>query len=235
MFTIICAFPLTAEKVFCRMKNTELIMSIPEPGPELMRQVEEGARIVRSGGVIAFPTDTVYGLGADVLQEEAVKRIYRIKQRPLNIPLPVLLAEREQVPIVASYIPEIAYVLMNHFWPGGLTLVLPAVKSFRSRVVAGGETVAVRIPDHKVTLALIRAVGQPLVGTSANVYNHPNARTAEEVRRQLADRIDYIIDGGTCPGGMESTVVDVTGAIPIILRQGAVPVEQIMTFYGKKE
>ena len=209
-------------------------MELPELEPGLRRQVEKGARIIRSGGVIAFPTDTVYGLGADALKEEAVKRIYHIKQRPLSIPLPVLLAEQEQVSIVASSVPEIARILMQHFWPGGLTLVLPAVKSFRSQVVAGGETVAVRVPAHNITLALIRAVGQPLVGTSANIYNNPNARTADEVRSQLADRIDYIIDGGPCPGGVESTVVDVTGPLPVILRQGAVRAEQIQSFYGRK-
>lgn len=210
------------------MKRSEL-------APELARQVEEGARILLEGGVIAFPTDTVYGLGADVLQEEAVKRIYRIKQRPLNIPLPVLLSSQDQLSIVASYVPDNARVLMKHFWPGGLTLVLPAVDSFRSRVVAGGLTVAVRIPNHDVTLALIERVGKPLVGTSANIYSQPSARTADEVRRQLADRIDYIVDSGQCPGGQESTVVDVTGPLPRILRQGAVPPDLINSFYGKRD
>ncbi len=210
------------------MENHEL-----EPG--LAGQVEEGARIIRSGGVIAFPTDTVYGLGADALQEKAVKRVYHIKQRPLNIPLPVLIADKEQIELVAASVPDVARVLMKQFWPGGLTLVLPARKSFRSQAVAGGETVAVRIPAHDVTLALIKEVGGPLVGTSANIYNYPSTCTADEVRRRLADRIDYIIDGGQSPGGLESSVVDVTGPLPRIIRQGAVPAEHIKAFYGRRE
>jgi L-threonylcarbamoyladenylate synthase len=194
---------------------------------KLALQVDRAIGILKAGGVIAFPTDTVYGLGSDAFNVEAVDRIYRIKQRPRHLPLPVLLADLTQVASVVDSVPEIAQFLMRCFWPGGLTLVLLKKSSFPDVITAGGNKVAVRIPDHVIPLSLIRGLGAPVIGTSANVSDKPSPVTAEEVEQQLGSQIDLVINMGKCRGGLESTVVDVTGEEPVILRQGIIPEKDI--------
>ena len=191
-------------------------------------QVDRAIKILKDGGVVAFPTDTVYGLGADVFNASAVEQVYKIKQRPRNLPLPVLLAGSKQLAEVVASVPETAQCLIRRFWPGGLTLVLPKKETLPDIVTAGGKTVAVRVPDHVIPLSLIQGLGAPIIGTSANVSDQRSPVTAEEVRRQFDGGIDLIIDAGRCPGGLESTVVDVTGETPVILRQGAIPEEEII-------
>jgi len=198
---------------------------------KLVQQIEKAAQIVKSGGVVAFPTDTVYGLGASPFIAKAVERIYEIKGRTRRLPLPVLLADEAQLADVVASVPDIARLLMKRFWPGGLTLVLGKASLLPDNVTAGGGTVAVRMPNHEVTLALIRKAGVPIVGTSANLSNSPSAITAAEVREQLDGAVDLVVDGGRCPGGIESTVVDLTGRVPVILRQGAVTEEKIQQVY----
>jgi L-threonylcarbamoyladenylate synthase len=192
----------------------------------LIRQIDEAGEIIRKGGVIAFPTDTVYGLGANPYIVDAVRRIYKIKQRPQNLPLPILLADESGLDAIVTGIPRAARLLMQAFWPGGLTLVLPKADSFPAS--AGESSVAVRIPDYEITRTLIRKAGVPVVGTSANVSSRPSALDAGEVREQLGDTIDMIIDGGRCPGGVESTVVDLTGNTPVVLREGAIAAGKIL-------
>jgi len=182
------------------------------------------------GGVIAFPTDTVYGLGADAFNSTAVERIYKIKNRPKHRQLPLLIADVERLTTLADPISEIAWFLARRFWPGGLTLVLPKTDSLPT-YPASGPTIAVRVPDHPVCLALIQRLGNPIIGTSANISGQPAALTAEEVRQQLGGKIDFVINGGKCPGGKESTVVDVTHESPIILRQGIIPAYEINEAY----
>jgi len=185
----------------------------------LQREIEKGVEILRIGGVIAFPTDTVYGLGADAFNATAVERIYEIKTRPRHQQLPLLITDVEQLTNLANPIPEIAWFLTRHFWPGGLTLVLAKTASVPAHL-ASGPTIAVRVPNHSACLAIIQHLGNPIIGTSANLSGQPAALTAEEVEQQLGGKIDFIINGGKCPGGKESTVVDVTHESPIILRQG---------------
>jgi len=182
------------------------------------------------GGVIAFPTDTVYGLGADAFNSTAVERIYEIKNRPKYRQFPLLIADVERLTTLADPIPEIAWFLARRFWPGGLTLVLPKTDSLPG-YLALGPTIAVRVPDHPVCLAIIQHLGNPIIGTSANISGHPAALTAEEVGQQLGEKIDFIINGGKCPGGKESTVVDVTHESPTILRQGIIPSHEIDKAY----
>jgi L-threonylcarbamoyladenylate synthase len=170
-------------------------------------------------------------LGGDAFDVEVAERIYRVKQRPRHLPLPVLLADSTQLAAVADSVPGIVRFLMRHFWPGGLTLVLPRKASFPDIITAGSNKVAVRIPDHVVPLALIRGLGAPIIGTSANISDKPSPVTAEEVEQQLGSQIDLIIDMGRCRGGLESTVVDVTGETPVILRQGIIPEEEIKRVY----
>ncbi|TET41979.1 MAG: threonylcarbamoyl-AMP synthase [Dehalococcoidia bacterium] len=196
----------------------------------LQREIEKGVKILRKGGVIAFPTDTVYGLGADAFNPTAVERIYEIKDRPKHRQLPLLIADVERLATLAEPIPEIAWFLARQFWPGGLTLVLPKTDSLPA-YLASGSTIAVRVPNHPVCLALIQHLGNPIIGTSANISGQPAALTAEEVGQQLGGKIDFIINGGKCPGGKESTVVDITRESPIILRQGIIPSDEIDKAY----
>jgi len=190
-------------------------------------QVDRAIEILRAGGIVAFPTDTVYGLGGDAFNSKVAERIYSAKQRPRSLPLPILLADLTQVAAVANSVPDIARFLMKRFWPGGLTLVLPKGASIPGVISAGGDKVAIRIPNHIVPLALIHGLGAPIIGTSANISDKPSPVTAQEVEQQLGSQVDLIIDMGRCPGGLESTVVDVTGETPVILRQGIIPEDEI--------
>jgi L-threonylcarbamoyladenylate synthase len=190
-------------------------------------QVDRAIEILKAGGIVAFPTDTVYGLGGNAFNSKVAERIYSVKQRPQSLPLPVLLADLTQVAAVADSVPDIVRLLMKRFWPGGLTLVLPKGASLPEIISAGGNKVAIRIPNHIVPLALIHGLGAPIIGTSANISHKPSPLTAQEVEQQLGSQVDLIIDMGRCPGGLESTVVDVTGETPVILRQGIIPENEI--------
>ncbi|MBN2186686.1 MAG: threonylcarbamoyl-AMP synthase [Dehalococcoidia bacterium] len=187
----------------------------------LQRQIENGVRILKQGGIVVFPTDTVYALGADAFKPKAVKRIYEVKKRPRQLAFPLLIADMSQLTAVAESISGIAWFLASHFWPGGLTLVLPKADSLPA-YLARESNIAVRVPDHPVCLALIQCLGNPIIGTSANISGKPATLTADEARRQLGDGVDLIIDGGKSPGGGESTIVDVTHEVPVTLRQGVI-------------
>jgi L-threonylcarbamoyladenylate synthase len=200
--------------------------------PPVEKQIELAIAILKKGGIVAFPTDTVYGLGADPLNAQAVDRIYKVKRRPHNLPLPLLLAEKSDLLKVATVVPEIAWQLAERFLPGGLTLVLRKSPWVPSTVTAGGDTIAVRIPNHPVPIALIRGLGTPIVGTSANLSGKLSPVTTEEAREQLGDEVDLIIDGGRCPGGTESTVLDISGKVPTLIREGAIPRVEIAEICG---
>jgi L-threonylcarbamoyladenylate synthase len=189
---------------------------------KLRDQIEKGVEILRKGGVIAFPTDTVYGLGAGAYMESGIKRVFEIKNRPAEMALPLLLADVSQIHEVAKEVPAYAWRLIKTFSPGGLTLVVYRTGIVKDLITNGGDTVAIRIPDHPVPRALIKGSGMPLIGTSANVSGQPAVITAEDVRRQLGNSVDLIIEGIPAPKGTESTVVDVTGDVPVILREGAI-------------
>lgn len=193
----------------------------------LLEQVNRAAGILRSGGIAAYPTDTVYGLGADIFNERAVKKVFTAKKRPLSMPLPVLIAETSQLRDLVEDIPSAARILMDKFWPGGLTIIFHRAHALKSLALADSDKIAVRQPGHPLTLQLIRELGRPIVGTSANLHGSPAALTAAEVKKQLGDAVDFIIDGGPCPGGIESTIVDIVVDPPVILREGAIPTGEI--------
>ncbi|HXG37074.1 MAG TPA: L-threonylcarbamoyladenylate synthase [Dehalococcoidia bacterium] len=195
--------------------------------------IERAARVLRADGLVCYPTDTVYGLGAIASNDGAVRRLYAVKGRPLEKALPILLADAEQVEELAQDIPEQARRLMQRLWPGGLTIVLKKSGQFRSLALGEEETVAVRVPNQPLVRELIRRIGAPLTGTSANRSGQRPPVTAEEVAQQLNGDVDMIIDGGQCPGGIESTVVDLTQGQPQILREGAVPAAEIEALTGK--
>jgi len=213
--------------LYYRQVKSEIKTMFPNLTLGIQEQVENGIAILKNGGLVAFPTDTVYGLGACFSNLDAVERIYRVKQRPQNMGLPLLLADIPQISEVAESVPPVAWLLARRFLPGGLTLVLSKAKSVPDIVTGGGETVAVRIPAHPVPIALIKGLGAAIIGTSANVSGRQSALTADEVRSQFGDGIDLIIDGGRCRGGIESTIIDVTGDVPRLLREGTVSREEL--------
>lgn len=188
--------------------------------------------ILRCGGLVAFPTETVYGLGANALDAAAVERIFVAKGRPANNPIIVHVADAVHASRVAASWPMIASKLAGRFWPGPLTLVLPKKETVPDIVTAGAPTVAVRVPVHPVARALLETVQLPIAAPSANRSSELSPTTAEHVRQALDGRIDMILDGGPCPGGIESTVLDVTTDPPRLLRPGLVTVEQIETVVG---
>lgn len=189
--------------------------------------IAQAVDVLRRGGIVAFPTDTVYGVGANVRQPEAVAALYEAKERPLSKAIPVLLARAEDMCSIAQEVPESARRLAEQFWPGALTLVVRCSPSLPSILTAGGSTVAVRVPDHPVVRALIEGLGAPLAATSANISGQPSSVTADEVLAQLGGRIALVLDGGPCPGGRPSTVVDLTTTPPRVLRPGPISAEQI--------
>ncbi|MFC1979021.1 L-threonylcarbamoyladenylate synthase [Chloroflexota bacterium] len=183
--------------------------------------------LLKNGGVVALPTDTAYCLAADINIESAVKKVFEIKKRPLDKALPVFLPDKEALTSVATDIPDIAWRLTDGFWPGGLTLILKKHLSLLTSALSGGNTVAVRVPNHEIPLDIITSIGSPITGTSANISGQDSPVTADEVYRQLGDKIDMIVDGGKCPIAKLSTIIDLTDNIPRILRVGAIAKEQI--------
>lgn len=183
--------------------------------------------LLRESGVIAYPTDTVYGLGAVVFNRSAVSTVFVIKGRPRDQALPVLVASESQLREVAEDVSDEAMALAKQFWPGALTLVMKRHPELPKNVTGGGDTVAVRLPDHPCPQSLISACGSPIIGTSANRHTGLDPTSALEVQRQLGSRLSLILDGGASPLGVPSTVVDVTATLPRLLRPGAISIETL--------
>ena len=207
-------------------------MSLPVISDE---QFEKAVATLRDGGLVAFPTETVYGLGADATDTTAVAAIFDAKGRPRFDPIIVHLADAGQLPTVAAEPPELAEPLARAFWPGPLTMVLPRNESIPSIVSAGLPTVGVRVPDHPIASRLIAMCGRPIAAPSANRFGHISPTTTQHVRQQFGDRLDMVLDGGPCRVGVESTVVDLTGPIPRLLRPGGVTHEQLQEVVGTVE
>jgi L-threonylcarbamoyladenylate synthase len=193
--------------------------------PANVEAVQTALDILQRGGLVAFPTDTVYGVGALAFDGKAVESIYVAKMRPIEKAIPVLIADAADMEKVGMDIPEVAYQLAARFWPGPLTCIIPKQPTL-PEAVSATDTVGVRVPDHEVARTLLRAAG-PMAVTSANISGQPSPSTAQEVFAQLGGRIDLIIDGGTTPGGVPSTLVDCTGAELKILREGPLTLEEI--------
>jgi L-threonylcarbamoyladenylate synthase len=197
--------------------------------------VERAARLLVGGGLVAFATETVYGLGASALDTRAVARIFEVKGRPRFDPLIVHVADRTWLEQLVTRIPDLARVLMDRFWPGPLTLVLPKTAIVPDLVTAGLATVAVRMPGHPFALELLKHAGTPVAAPSANPFGQVSPTTAQHVADQLGTQIDYILDGGPCSVGLESTVLNLSGAVPTLLRPGGISREQIEEVVGTVE
>lgn len=200
---------------------------LPISGAEAISQA---ASALRRGELVAFPTDTLYGLGAHGLLFEAVDRLYQVKGRPRHMAIPLLLPDAAAVKSVCVRIPPVVWRLAEHFWPGGLTLVLHRAPSVPDIVTAGRPTVAVRVPDQASVHELCRQLDAPLATTSANRHAQTPAVTADDVQVQLGEQVALILDGGRCPGGLASTILDLTVCPAAILRAGPVTAEQLAHF-----
>lgn len=209
------------------MRIVRVSADAPGQGP-----LHEAAELLRAGGLVAFPTETVYGLGANALDARAVRRIYEAKGRPAVNPLIVHVASVAMARELASEWPDLAEKLARVFWPGPLTLVVRRTEALPREVTGGGTTVGLRMPSHPVALALIEAAGIPVAAPSANRSNQVSPTTAQHVERGLGDRVDLIVDGGATTVGIESTVVDVTGPQPRVLRPGMLSAEEISRAAG---
>lgn len=193
--------------------------------------IEKCAKLIRAGEVVAFPTETVYGLGANALDGNAAKKVFLAKGRPADNPLIVHVSDAAQIDLVA-YITDAARKLIDALMPGPLTLVLKKKDNVPSEVTAGGDTVGVRMPDHPVAIALINASGVPLCAPSANTSSRPSPTQASHVLDDLGGKIPAIIDGGKCPLGVESTIIDISGSQPMVLRAGAIEIGDIEKIIG---
>ena len=197
--------------------------------------IERAAGILRSGGIVAFPTETVYGLGADALNPVACARIFEAKNRPSFDPLIVHLADRDRLEDLVKFVPSRARVLIERFWPGPLTLVFDKKNSIPDIVTAGLPTVAVRMPAHPVAIELIARTGRPIAAPSANPFGYISPTRAAHVAAQLGDAVDLILDGGECAVGVESTILRIEGDRAFLLRPGGLALEEIETLVGRIE
>lgn len=195
---------------------------------------QQAIAILLDGGVVAFPTETVYGLGADAANPDAVRRIFEIKGRPHSHPLIVHIGHADDLDSWASGIPDGARLLASRFWPGPLTLILPRRQHVSDVVTGGQDTVGLRVPDHPVALALLRGlgVGKGLAAPSANRFGHISPTTAEHVCTELGEAVDMILDGGPCRVGLESTIVSFASGAPVLLRPGGIPVAELEDALG---
>ena len=193
---------------------------------------DEAVRVLRDGGLVCYPTDTVYGIGAAAGDDAAVRRLFAVKGRSPDKPLPLLLADVSDAARVAEVTP-LAKALATRFWPGALTIVMRKADSYRSLALAGGETVALRVPDHEFVRRIVRALGEPVTGTSANRSGTRAPMSAAEVAFQMGEMVELIIDGGQSRMKLESTVVDITRDTPEIVREGAVSREEVEEALGR--
>ena len=190
-------------------------------------RADEAVCVLRNGGVVAIPTDTVYGLAAAFDDEEAVDRVFRIKSRPSGLAIPLLLDDASSVESYVSAVPESFRALAATFWPGPLTIVLPKSRLVADKLTAGRDTVGIRVPDHWLPRCISKSLDKAITGTSANLSGSPSLMTAQAVEEQLGDAVDLVIDGGAAHGMKASTVVDLSSDMPAILREGSITIQDI--------
>ena len=202
-------------------------------GKDVKEGIYKAAEIIKNGGLVAFPTETVYGLGANGLDENAVPKIYEAKGRPSDNPLILHISEFDEIENIVKEIPDVAFVLADEFWPGPLTMVFKKSDIVPYRTTGGLESVAVRMPSNKIARELIKMAGVPVAAPSANSSGRPSPTKADHVLCDLDGKIDMVIDGGTVDIGLESTIVDVTGEVPVILRPGFITEEMLSEAIGR--
>ena len=214
------------------MESVDYFCSLHGSKSECFDEIKDSANVVSNGGIIIYPTDTLYGLGADILNEESLLRIYDIKGRPNDMALPVLVSGWEMVRSISSEVNVIGEKLAARFWPGQLTLVIRANDNLSTILTGGRGTIAVRQPDHWIAQQIIEQVGNPIVGTSANLSGSPDLVEASDLAPELGHLVDRIITCGLKPFGVGSTVVDITLGQPKLLRETSISIEDIKSALG---
>jgi L-threonylcarbamoyladenylate synthase len=207
------------------MKTKKIVQVNPiEPEPEI---ILAAGKTIRNGGVVIFPASCIYGLAASALNEKAVEKVFQIKQRPADNPILILIPDKSMLYDLAASIPDSALKLINAFWPGNLTLVFKAQKQVLPVLTSGTGKIGIRLPGHPVAQALVKNLGFPVTGTSANISSMPGCTTTNDLDPSITDRADLVLDAGTLKGGIGSSIVDVTGEKIIVSRQGAVTEDAI--------
>jgi L-threonylcarbamoyladenylate synthase len=214
------------------LKSIANIVSVDPHHPE-PEAISQAAEAIAAGGVVIFPTRGLYGLAADAFNPDAVRRIFQLKGRPPNKPLLVLISDPADVHRLVSSTSPATRHLMRCFWPGGVTFVMPAREELAAELTGGSKKIGVRQTAHPVAMALVQAVGRPLTGTSANISGAGGCARVSDIDPALIDAVDLVLDGGALAGGPGSTVVDVSGAVPVVLRQGAVEGRQIQRCFKR--
>lgn len=201
------------------------------PQPELILKAADS---IKKGGIVLFPTRCLYGLGADAFNPEAVDRIFRIKQRPYNKPISLLIKNTTDLHILVKHIPSTAKCIMDNFWPGQITIIFEAKSTISHNLTAGTGKIGIRLPEHPVAFSLVKEVNSPITGTSANISGQAGCSAISDLDVQIADKIDIMLDAGPLKGGTGSTVIDVTTPFPTILREGYVSAKNIIAALEKR-
>lgn len=202
------------------------VIKVDPDEPDLI-EIRKAVEIIRKGGLVAFPTETVYGLGANAFDEDAVDKIFKIKKRPTSDPIIVHISDMEQLDTVVKTVPKLVCRLAERFWPGPLTMIMERNELVPSNVSAGLPTVAVRMPSHRISVALIREARVPIAAPSANIFSRPSSTKAQHIIDDFSNSVDMIIDGGDSTIGLESTVLDMTSVPPVLLRPGGTSMEEL--------
>jgi L-threonylcarbamoyladenylate synthase len=202
-----------------KLKASDKVRKINCANPET-GIIAEAASIIRNGGVVVFPTRSLYGLGADAFNSESVSRVFNIKKRPERKPILVLIEDKDKLDRFVEHVPHSASVIMKRFWPGRVSIVFKAKKGFPVDLTSGTGKIGIRLPGHHIASELVKAAGCPITGTSANLSGRAGCFQINDLESKIADRVDLILDAGPLKGGAGSTVIDITGEVPLILRQG---------------
>ncbi|MFH1075640.1 MAG: L-threonylcarbamoyladenylate synthase [Pseudomonadota bacterium] len=213
------------------MSNQKLLIDPLSPQPEL---ILKAAQSIKKGGIVLFPTRCLYGLGADAFNPEAIDRVFRIKQRPYNKPISVLIKDTNDLHILVKHVPSAAKCIMDNFWPGQITIVFEAKSTISRNLTGGTGKIGIRMPEHPVALSLVKEVNSPITGTSANISGKVGCSAISDLDAQIADKLDMILDAGPLKGGAGSTVIDVTTPFPTILREGYVSAKNIIAALEKR-
>ncbi len=204
-------------------------ITLPADNPDA---INTAVTYFKEGEIVAFPTDTVYGLGADTFQASGIIKLFEAKGRDSNKAIAILIGSIDQIPLITDHMTDLALRLCEVFWPGGLTVIVPR-KNTLPELISNTDRIGIRIPNHPVTLELLKTFG-PLATTSANLSGKPSTQNAKDVVAQLNNKVPLVLDGGNCPGGVPSTVVDCSGKEPIILREGPISSEEIFAVLEKQ-